>query len=121
MLIAAVAARAQPSPALSMPIFPTECDLLADLTPPLTVSRDWWCHVDGLSVARRRAFGPAFVTMALRRAVVAADIPGLARVAREAAQRGIPETPAQRQARRLLANAVLCAGLAEAAMFAATR
>ena len=111
MLVAAVMTGAPPAPAPSL--LPTECDLVTDLTPPLTVSRDWWSHVDGLSAARRRALGPAFVTMALRRAVVAADIPGLARVAREAAQRGIPETPALRQAHRLLANAVACARLAE--------
>ncbi len=111
MLVAAVMTGAPPTPAPSL--LPTECDLVTDLTPPLTVSRDWWSHVDGLSAARRRALGPAFVTMALRRAVVAADIPGLARIAREAAQRGIPETPALRQAHRLLANAVACARLAE--------
>lgn len=111
MLVAAVMTGAPPTTAPSL--LPTVCDLVTDLTPPLTVSRDWWSHVDGLSAARRRALGPAFVTMALRRAVVAADIPGLARVAREAAQRGIPETPALRQAHRLLANAVACARLAE--------
>lgn len=111
MLVAAVMTGAPPTTAPSL--LPTVCDLVTDLTPPLTVSRDWWSHVDGLSAARRRALGPAFVTMALRRAVVAADIRGLARVVREAAQRGIPKTPALRQAHRLLANAVACARLAE--------
>ena len=93
---------------------PRVADRVMALLPPTAHSLAWSSWFSRLPVARRDQLAPALVTMALRRAVAAADLSAVHRALTVADECGVPESPARRQARLLLRRAMACAGLAAA-------
>ena len=74
----------------------------------------WWTRFASLAPATQDSLASALVKMALRRAVVAADLAAVQATLCLAAEHQVPETPVTRQARVLLRRALTCAELAGA-------
>jgi hypothetical protein len=93
---------------------PRVADRVMVLLPPPANSLAWWSWFAQLTAAGRDQLAPALVTMALRRAVTAADLAAVHRTLSVADECGLPDSPATRQARLLLRRAIACAELATA-------
>jgi len=94
---------------------PRAVDAVVALLPPAAGAAAWWHRFAQLPGARRDRLAPDLVTMALRRAVAAADLPAVHRALSLAEECRLPDTPATRQARVLLRRAMACAALTTAA------
>jgi hypothetical protein len=85
---------------------PRAADAVMALLPPAPTSLAWRDRFAQLSTARKDQLAPALVTMALRRAVTAADLAGVHRALSVADEYGLPDSPSTRQARLLLRRAM---------------
>jgi len=89
-------------------------DAVAALLQPRSIAQAWWTRFAALPPEVRDELAPALVTMALRRAVTAADLSAVQETLSLAGHHRLPETPVTRQARALLRRALICADVAGA-------
>ena len=87
-------------------------DAVAALLQHGSIAQAWWTRFAALPPEVRDELAPALVTMALRRAVTAADLSAVQETLSLAEHHRLPETPVTRQARILLRRALICADLA---------
>lgn len=84
-------------------------DAIAALVPPTERAAAWWAYFAHQPRDRQELLAPALVTMALRRAVAAVDLPAVGEILRVAGERQLGDTPASRQARVLVRRALASA------------
>lgn len=108
-----IAASPGTRPTADTPTVGPETDL-ADIVQPVPRSGAWWEYLAGLPQTHRAALAPGLVTIGLRRAAATADLAGIATLLLRVADARLPDGPALRQARLLIARSLRCGDLASA-------